>query len=531
MYDLLIKNGTIFDGSGGPGYPADIGVLQGRIVAVGILEEDAVETIDASGLAVSPGFIDLHTHSDFSFLLDSAAQSKVRQGCTLELTGNCGFSYCAPLIGGDAKKFAQERLGLYGDEHEMGWDYFWQYHAKLEQSGSTLNLATQVGHGTVRAAVIGFEDRGPTFHELDRMKELVANSLEDGALGFSTGLYYAPGSYARTDEVVALAREAAQRGKLYSTHMRDESDYSISLMGSVEESIAIGRLSGVRVQISHLKCVGPASWGRSHELLERIERARAEGIDVAADQYPYTASSTSLAGGVFPRWAQVGGREGFLAGLEAEDFWDRLHDDIQENFQRRGGPDQIVIASFPPDRSLEGLSLTEIAGRWGFDPMDTAIYLYQQGEPSVIMHSLQEADVAVIAGSRWVAVGSDGSSLSTEGVLSSGKPHPRAYGTFPRFLARYVRESQVVPLEEAIRKMTSLPASRLGLTRRGRIAPGMWADLVVFDPMRVADTATFEHPHSYATGISHVMVNGVPVIKEGEFSGATPGKLLRGFDA
>ena len=393
-----------------------------------------------------------------------------------------------------------------------------------------MNLATQVGHGTIRAAVIGFEDRGPTPWELDRMKGLVADALDEGAMGFSTGLYYAPGSYARTEEVVALAGEAARRGKLYSTHMRDESDYSISLFGSVEESIAIGRLSGVRVQISHLKCVGPATWGRSQDLLERIDRARAEGLDVAADQYPYTASSTSLSGGVFPSWALTGGRDGLLSRLEAEDFWDRLRSDIEVNFQRRGGPDMIVIANYPPDRSLEGKSLAEIAKTRSIDPTDTAIYLYQEAEATVIMHSLQEQDVQHIAGGPWVAVGSDGNSISAEGVLSAGKPHPRSYGTFPRFLARYVREKKVVSLAEAIRKMTWLPASRLGLAHRGRIAPGMWADLAIFDPELVTDTATFEAPHSYATGIPHVVVNGVPVIKNGEFSGATPGKLLRQFD-
>ena len=529
MFDLLVKNGNIYDGTGAPGFEADIGVLDGRIVANGKLPETAAETIDATGLVVATGFIDLHTHSDFSFLLDPTALSKVTQGCTLELTGNCGFSYCAPLID-EARRFANDRLGLYSTDTDIGWESFGEYHDRLDKAGSTVNLATQVGHGTIRAAVIGFEDRGPTPWELDRMKGLVADALDEGAMGFSTGLYYAPGSYARTEEVVALAGEAARRGKLYSTHMRDESDYSIRLFGSVEESIAIGRLSGVRVQISHLKCVGPATWGRSQDLLERIDRARAEGLDVAADQYPYTASSTSLSGGVFPSWALTGGRDGLLSGLEAEDFWDRLRSDIEVNFQRRGGPDMIVIANYPPDRSLEGKSLAEIAKTRGIDPTDTAIYLYQEAEATVIMHSLQEQDVQHIAGGRWVAVGSDGNSISAEGVLSAGKPHPRSYGTFPRFLARYVREKKVVSLAEAIRKMTWLPASRLGLTHRGRIAPGMWADLAIFDPELVTDTATFESPHSYATGIPHVVVNGVPVIKNGEFSGATPGKLLRQFD-
>ena len=475
-------------------------------------------------MAVSPGFIDLHTHSDFSFLLDKTAQSKVRQGCTLELTGNCGSSFCAPLHG-EARRVGEERVGLYGVDPMMDWTTFDEYLTRLEGAGSTLNLATQVGHGTVRTCVIGFEDRAPNPEELDRMRGLVAESLDAGALGFSTGLYYA-----RTDEVVALAREAAQRGKLYSTHMRDEGANTISLFGSVEESLAIGRLSGVRVQISHLKCAAPSFWGRTLELLDRLDRGRTEGLDVAADQYPYTASSTGLSGAILPRWAQVGGREATLSRLADEEFYARLREEIQASFQGRSGADHIVVANHPPDRDLEGLNLEQIAQRMGCDAADAGIRLYRASETSVISHSLQEEDVASIAGGSLVAVGSDGSSLSTEGVLSAGKPHPRSYGTFPRFLSKYVREEKVVSLEEAIRKMTMLPASRLGLTQRGRIAPGMWADLVAFDPDTVADTASFEAPHSYPIGIPHVVVNGEMVIKDGAYTAATPGKVLRRLD-
>ncbi len=528
MYDLLLKNGTIYDGTGAPGYLADVGVAQGHIVALGNLSDEASETIDVSSLAVAPGFIDLHTHSDASFLIDKEAQSKVRQGCTLELTGNCGMSFCAPLLG-EARRIGADRLAAYGAQDLLDWTRFEEYLERLEQAGSTLNLATQVGHGTVRSCVMGFDDRAPTPEELDRMRELVAESLDAGALGFSTGLYYAPGSYARTDEVVVLSREVAKRDKLYSTHMRDESDFSIGLFGSVEESLAISRLSGVRLQISHLKCVGPATWGNAPELLERIDKARAEGLNVAADQYPYTANSTNLAGAVFPRWAQVGGRSTTIARLDEEEFCSRLREEIRANFDRRGGADMVVVASYPPHTAFEGMSLSQIAEELKCDPMDAAIRLYRESETPIIAHSLQEDDVIVIAGGAWVAVGSDGSSIKTEGALSAGKPHPRSYGTFPRFLARYVREQAVVTLEEAIRKMTLLPASRLGLTQRGRIAPGMWADLAIFDPDTITDTATFESPHSYAAGMPHVVVNGVPVVKDGVFTGATPGKVLRDF--
>ena len=528
MYDLLIKGGTILDGTGTPSYVADVAVAKGRLVAIGQLDNEALEIMDATGLAVAPGFIDLHTHSDASFLLDGTAQSKLRQGCTLELTGNCGSSFCAPLIG-QAREIGEQRISMFGVEPHLDWTYFGEYLERLEQAGSTINLATQVGHGTIRAAVLGFDDRAPTPEELTQMQTLTADCLDAGALGFSTGLYYAPGNYARTDEVVVLAKEAAKRSKLYSTHMRDESDYSISLFGSIEETIAIGRLSEVRVQISHLKCVGPPVWGRSRELLERIERARTEGIDVAADQYPYTASSTGLNGAVFPRWAEVGGRETTIAKLADEEFYAKLHASITDNYYRRGGSDSVVVANYPANRQYEGLSLLEISRLMSCDPNDAAIRLYRDGQAQVVLHSLDESDVETIAGGRWVAVGSDGSSLSTEGVLSVGKPHPRSYGTFPRFIDRYVRNKQIVSLEEAIRKMTFLPAQRLGLSQRGRIAPGLWADLVVFDSRTVKDTATFQSPHSYADGISHVIVNGIPVIRDGLFTGATPGKVLTSF--
>jgi N-acyl-D-amino-acid deacylase len=528
MYDLLIRNGTVVDGTGSAPYKADVAVRHGDIVAIGQLQGRASTTMDANGRVVSPGFIDLHTHSDLSFLLDPTAQSKVRQGVTLELAGNCGFSFCAPLYGA-AHEMLRSRVSQYSDDFAPTWSDFGGYLDAVQQAGSTLNLAVQVGHGTVRACVLGMDTRAPSGEELERMKALIAESLEAGAMGFSTGLFYAPGYYARLDEVIELAAVAAAQGKLYSTHMRDEGNHNIGLFVALNEAIEIGRRTGIRVQISHVKCSGPAVWGRAGDVLELFERTRREGIDIAGDQYPYTASSTSLTGALFPRWALEGGRDATLQRLADTRQRQRLHADITAIFDKRSKPEGVIIARFVPDPSLEGMSMLQIAETLGCDPAEAAMRLYERGEAAVIAHAMQESDVETIAGHSLIAVGSDGSSLSTEGILSVGKPHPRSYGTAPRFLAQFVRQRRLVSLEEAVRKMTLLPASRLGLTRRGRLAPGFAADLVVFDPETVADTATFEAPHSYPFGISHVAVNGVLVVENGTFTGQTPGKVIRSF--
>ncbi|MCS7206613.1 MAG: D-aminoacylase [Dehalococcoidia bacterium] len=528
-YDLLIRNGDIYDGTGAPPFRADIGIVGGRIVAIGLLESPSHDTLDATGLAVAPGFIDVHTHSDISFLVDADAQSKVRQGVTLELAGNCGMSMGAPLIG-EARRSLQDRVNAYGVPFTPDWTTFGEYLERVEKARPPLNVACQVGHGSVRMAVLGWADRAPTPQELDTMRSLVADSLEAGALGFSTGLFYAPGSYARTEEVIELAKEAGKRGKIYSTHIRDEGDVSVGLFSAVQEAIEIGRMAGVRVQVSHLKCMGPFAWGKADMLLERLEKGRAEGVDVAGDQYPYTAGSTYLAAIAFPRWAQVGGRETLLHNLQDAAFQARLRAATAENYTRRGGAERVVIAYLPSRRDLEGFSIAQIAERWGVDPVEATLRIYQEGEAFVIIHQMEERDVERIAAYPWSAVASDGSSLRAEGPLSAGKPHPRSYGCFPRFLARYWRERRCVSLEEAVRKMTSLPATRLGLTHRGRIAPGYWADIVCFDPRTVADTATFQDPHRYPQGIPHVVVNGIPVVRNGEYTGRRPGRVIRRFD-
>lgn len=526
MYDLLIQNGSIIDGTGSKAYLADIAALDGEIVAIGKLGGDAANKVDAKGMVVSPGFIDLHTHSDLSFLLDPTAQSKVRQGVTFELAGNCGGSYGAPLVG-EGLEALKSRLSENPDNLDINWTDFGGYLDAIENAGTTVNLAVQVGHGTVRSCVLGMESRAPDRDEMSKMKRLVAESIESGAMGFSTGLFYAPGSYARLEEVIELASVVADHGLIYSTHMRDEGTQNTGLMVAVSEAIEVGRRTGVRVEISHVKCKGPAVWGMGRDILELMERSRREGIDVTGDQYPYTASSTGLTGGLFPRWSLVGGREATLSRIADSEECARMLSDIDGFYSEYGGPEKVVIARYVPEPTYEGMNMYEISNVRGCTPAEAALDLYKQDDGQVIVHAMSEDDLDLIASDPFISVASDGSSLSTEGILSAGRPHPRNYGTFPRFLAQMVREKKIVDLEEAIRRMTSLPAARLKLGRRGRLAPGYFADLVVFDPETVRDTASFEVPQNYPIGIPHVSVNGVLVIQDGEFTGKTPGRVIR----
>ncbi len=528
MYDLLITNGLIIDGTGSAPYRADVAVSQGDIVAIGSLPGTAQHTLDAAGLVVAPGFIDLHTHSDLSFLLDPTAQSKVRQGVTLELAGNCGSSFCAPLQG-MTHELLQSRVSQYTETFTPTWSDFGGYLDAVQRAGATLNLAVQVGHGTVRSCVLGMEARAASAAELERMKTLVAESLDAGAMGFSTGLFYTPGSYAGLEEVIDLAAVAAARGKLYSTHMRDEGSHNVGLFVALNEAIEIGRRTGIRVQISHVKCMGPAVWGRAGDVLDLFERTRREGIDLAGDQYPYLAGSTSLTGALFPRWALEGGVTPRCGAWQIPRTGANSTRTLRRIFANG-----VTLRALPSPAScqiahFEGMNMVQIATELGCDPAEAALRLYERAEAAVIARAMQDADVEAIACHPLIAVGSDGSSLAASGVLSVGKPHPRSYGTNPRFLAQFVRQRRLMSLPEAIRKMTTLPASRLGLTRRGRLAPGYAADLVVFDPDTIADTATFEAPHSYPTGVAHVAVNGVLVVEHGAFTRSHAGKVIRSF--
>jgi N-acyl-D-amino-acid deacylase len=488
--DLVLRGGTLYDGSGAEPRAADVGVEGDRIASVGAdLPRGSVE-VDASGLAVAPGFIDVHTHDDFALLLYPDMEFKTRQGVTTNVVGNCGFG-AAP--GPVARMMAS---AFHPGASLPDWEGYAGYLERLESDPAASNTALLVGHGTARVAAMGLERRAPAAAELDAMRAVVREGVEAGAVGFSTGLIYEPGRWAETDEIVELAREFAGRG-LYATHMRDE---GTGLVGAVEEAIEIGERAGVPVQISHHKAAGRDAWGLVRESLRTIERARERGLDVTADQYPYTSGSTVLAAVMQHREAFGGG-----AGREA---------DIAR---------EVQICSAPSHPELEGLRLDEVGERLGIDPLRAAERLLADDGQSVIvaLHSMDEEDVRRVMRHPTTMIGSDGI------PALDGKPHPRLYGTFPRVLGRYARDLGLLPLAEAVHRMTGLPARKFGLEGRGSVRPGAFADLVVFDPATVLDVASFEDPHRPPEGIPWVFVNGSVVVRDGSPTGGRPGRPLR----
>lgn len=496
-YDLLIRGGTVVDGSGAKAFRADVAVRDGRIVRVGDLHgARAAREIDAAGLVVAPGFLDVHTHAD-GLAERPRAENFLRMGVTTVVAGNCGSS---PVEIGKALD-------------------------QIRKAGPSINFATLVGHGSVRHEVMGDARRAPTPAELDRMKELVARAMKDGALGLSTGLQYVPGTYAEPSEIVELARVACRAGGLYASHMRNE---GTELEKAVTETIAVGEAAGCPVQISHLKVDSPRNWGASERALALLDAARARGMDVEADQYAYTAAASGLAIR-FPAWALEGGQEEVRKRLDDETTWKQIRADMEGLLAERGFRDLsfAVVAGYPPDPSLQGLSMKEVAKRLvGSDSaeaqFEAARRMLRAGGAGMVYHFMSENDVERILRHPWVAVASDGD-VQTFG---EGAPHPRSYGNNARVLGHYIREKKVLPLEEAVRKMTSLPAAHFKLADRGLVKEGYAADLVVFDPAKVADAATFEKPHAYAAGIPYVSVNGVPVIDGGQHTGAGVGRVL-----
>lgn len=529
MLDTCFRHAEVADGTGSPLFLADVGVRDGRIVGVGDLSGmHARHNVNCGSAVLAPGFIDLHTHTDFSLPAFPRAEAMTRQGVTTHLAGNCGFS---PF---PAKAETLPLLRSYTEFIGAGLSWDWKdadgYAGMLESLPLSCNVALQVGHGTLRIASMGFDDRAPTQAETEEMAELAARAFEQGAFGLSSGLIYAPGSFAATGELVALACVAARHGAFYSTHIRGEGD---TLVEAVCEALEIGRRSGAPVQMSHHKAAGRRNWGRVKETLNLIDRARAKGQDVLADQYPYTAGSTTLTA-ILPRWVLEGGVERMLERLAAPETRARIKDLLlppggaRQAEVREFDPEAIMISSVPdgPNKVHEGMMLAQIAAGRGEHPLDTALNLLREerGGVQMIIFSMSEDDVRTVMRHRAVTVASDGWTLSPE---SGGKPHPRSYGTFARVLGTYVREEKVLSLEEAVRKMTSLPAGRLRLGDRGTVRPGGVADIVVFDPDTISSPATFADPHRFCEGVLHVMVGGQFVIEMGEDTGARPGRVLR----
>jgi N-acyl-D-amino-acid deacylase len=487
LYDIIIENGRIIDGTGNPWYYGDIGVSGGKILKIGNLKNfKATRRIDATGMFVAPGFIDIHTHSDNRILKLPRAENSVRQGLTTIVAGNCGGS---PLP-----------VGSFLDQ--------------VRQANISINYITLVGHNTIRRQVMGSENRAPTPQELSEMKHLVEESMKEGAFGLSTGLYYTPGNFAKTDEVVELAKVAAKHGGIFTSHIRDESNYNIGLLAAISEAITVGEEANIPVQISHLKCLGKSVWHKSDQALELIHQARKKGINVAFDQYPYTASSTGLWGAVFPAWAQEGGTSKFLERLKESKTKKRIYDDMRSNISRRGGGNTLYIIK-------HNAFLSDLAKLWELDEVDAAIKIQSEGGSSIISFNMTDHDLENIMQSPYGMIASDG---SISGIDEGG--HPRSYGTFPRVLQVYVREKNLLTWEEAIRKMTSAPAIQLGLRDRGLLQQGMMADIVVFDPERVREKSSYETPAIYPEGIPYVLVNGIVVIDGETHTGASAGRVL-----
>ncbi|MBP2653427.1 MAG: amidohydrolase [Firmicutes bacterium] len=528
MYSLLIRGGLIVDGTGRPPYPGDVAVENGIIVAIDAEISDlAVQTIDATGLIISPGFIDIHSHADASIFRNPLSESKVLQGVTTEIVGNCGIG----LFPVDTKRV--DMLIQYLLLHETSlppegitWCDFNQYTDIIESNGLGVNFAPLVAHGTLRIAAMGMEARQPEPIELAAMKAMLDSALEQGAWGLSSGLIYPPGSFAASSELTCLAGVVARYGSIFAAHIRNEGN---NLLEAIREIIAIGQASNARVQISHLKAIGKANWGRGKTALELLAEARRQGVDVAADMYPYEASSTSLTA-IVPQWAMEGGSDALLRRLAERDDREEISTGISREMSLRGGPASIMITAvgMPGGKAFSGKTIADLAMEWRCGAEDAVIKLLIMAEAvvSAVFFSLFPEEVSVIAVDKAVAVGSDGFGMNAlrDGSVAT---HPRSYGTFPKFLAKYVRTDKLLNWEEAVYKMTGLPAARLGFKRRGILKSGNFADITVFDPLRVNDKAGYIECHNYSEGIEWVFVNGQAVVKSGRITGNMPGKVLR----
>ena len=496
-FDVLIRGGRVLDGTGNPWVKADVGIRGDRIVAIGNLTGAVATTVlDADGRYVAPGFIDTHSHAGGALATPelSPAEPLLAQGITTVFVNPDG---------GGAADIAKQRQAL-------------------ASRGTGVNVALMVPHGAVRGAVIGADDRAPTAGELRRMEAMVQQGMEAGAFALSSGPFYAPGSFARTDELVALARVAARYGAPYQSHIRDESDYTIGLLAAVEEVITVAREANTRGVVTHIKALGPNVWGFSAAIVQRIDRAREAGIEVFADQYPYEASQTSLGAALVPRWAQAGGNAAFLQRLADPAQRARIVREMQENLARRGGAGRIQIARWGPDSSVEGRTLAQIAGARSADPVETALSMLERADAGIVSFNMHDEDIERLMRQPWTMTASDGALTR----MGDGVPHPRGNGAFARKLRKYVVEDAVVGLADAVRSMTSLPATVYRMDDRGVLRPGAYADVVVFDLAAVRDRATFENPHQLAEGVVHVLVNGRTAWRDGRLVAEKHGQVL-----
>ncbi len=527
-FDLTFMNGRIVDGTGNPWYKADVGVKNGKISTIGDLSESkAKRVIDIEGLVISPGFIDIHTHSDMTSFVAPEADSHIYQGVTTDVIGNCGGS-AAPM-----SDYLKERYKELAEEYNIkfDWNTFGEYLDKLDSLKTSVNLVPQVGQATIRMAVMGMENRPPTPQELEKMKEYVADAMEAGAFGLSTGLWYAPSGFAETDEIIKLARVATNYGGIYSTHIRGEGD---PLIDAVAEAIEIGEKAKIPVEISHHKAMGMRNWGKVQETLRMMEEARERGVEVTADVYAWTANATGLTA-MLPHWVHEGGKDAMLERLRDEDTRKKIKKDMVEgilgweSLVSECGWDRVMITRCPNHEDYEGRMIQELADEEGVDAYDFAFDLLvdEDCRVSIVVFSIDEDDAIYVMKHPLTMIASDSSSIVPRGYIGRGKPHPRGYGNVVKFLGIYVREKELMTLEQGVRKLTSFPAQKIGLKDRGVIREGLAADLVVFDPKTVANNATYQDPHRYPTNVKYVVVNGKLVIEKGKHTNKYPGKILR----
>ena len=521
MADLILTGGIVYDGLGGPGVTADVAVTGECITGIGDLSgETAGRMLDVTGLAVAPGFIDIHTHSDFTLLINPPMRSSLAQGVTTEVVGNCGVSIGLVTLD---DVFTQERRWAERGGTELNWTRLSEFLARVEDGGIACNVATLAGHGTIRKSVLGFDDRPPTPAELARMSRRLAEALEDGAVGLSTGLEYLPGGYATHDEIAALAAVARDAGGFYATHIRNEGD---TLVESIQEALNVAEAAAIPLQLSHHKSEGRANWGKPQTTLAMMARARAAGLDVLTDQYPYTAFMTGLSVILLPRWVNDGTVEDTLALLRDPDARQRM---LAEIAAEPWDWDTIQIGIARSRRETQGLTLTELGRHAGKSPAEAAIDLLsdEDGFVAAVHFAMSEADVEFILNDPHTMIGSDGVANDPAGEMAADKTHPRSYGTFPRVFSHYVRGREVLSIAEAVRRMTSLPAKRLKLADRGVVEVGRKADLTVFNPLTIEDCATFADPHQFPAGIHHVLVNGRVALQNGVQTDVLSGKILR----